>query len=309
VTEALNQLTARLLDSYAEIGAINHIDGVNLPDTQTVERITWQLLQLLFPGYYENLSITGGNLESQISATLSDIATQLQREMLKSLDYAPPADVQIDNLEKAAQEITCKFLAQLPPVREVLVTDVEAAYDGDPAATGMDEIILAYPGLEAIAVQRLAHELHKLKIALIPRMMTEWAHSRTGIDIHPGAQIGSHFFIDHGTGVVVGETTTIGDHVKIYHGVTLGARSTSGGQELRGAKRHPTIEDGVTVYPGATILGGETVIGAGSTIGGNVFLLNSVPPHSLVYYEEGAVLVKHKSAVLSGANNGADYSI
>ncbi|MDR0533695.1 MAG: serine O-acetyltransferase [Verrucomicrobiales bacterium] len=308
MSEDLNQLVARLLDSYAEIGAINHIDGVNLPDTQTVERITWQLLQLLFPGYYEHLSITGGNLESQISATLRDIATQLQREVMKSLDYAPPANFQIEDLEKSAHEFTCKFLAQLPRVREILVTDVEAAYDGDPAATGMDEIILAYPGLEAIAVQRLAHELHKLNIALIPRMMTEWAHSRTGIDIHPGAKIGAHFFIDHGTGVVVGETCEIGDHVKIYHGVTLGARSTSGGQELRGARRHPTIENGVTIYPGATILGGETVIGAGSTIGGNVFLLNSVPPRSLVYYEEGAVLVKDKLAAVS-SNEGSDYSI
>jgi serine O-acetyltransferase len=309
VTEALNQLTTRLLDSYAEIGAINHIEGMNLPDKQAVERITIELLHLLFPGYYQSLGIVGGNLEEQVNRTLQDIANQLQQELLKSLDYQPPTNEVVADLKTRALDLTCEFLGKLPQVREVLVTDVEAAYDGDPAATGMDEIILAYPGLEAIAVQRLAHELNKLKIALIPRMMTEWAHSRTGIDIHPGAEIGTHFFIDHGTGVVIGETCNIGNHVKMYHGVTLGARSTSGGQELRGAKRHPTIEDGVTIYPGATILGGETVIGAGSTIGGNVFLLNSVPARSLVYYEEGAVLVKHKSAELTGAHDGTDYSI
>ncbi|MDR1303591.1 MAG: serine O-acetyltransferase [Verrucomicrobiales bacterium] len=304
MTKVLNQLTARLLDSYAEIGAINHIDGVNLPDQQTVANLTRQLLQLLFPGYFQQLTVSDGGLAGKISAALDDIAAQLRPEIQKSLDYAPPADADVDRLDTAAQTLTCEFLGRLPRVREILVTDVEAAYDGDPAATGLDEIILAYPGLEAIAVQRLAHELQKLKIALIPRMMTEWAHSRTGIDIHPGAEIGAHFFIDHGTGVVIGETTSIGNRVKIYHGVTLGAKSTSGGQELRGTKRHPTIEDDVTIYPGATILGGRTVIGAGSTVGGNVFLLNSVPPHSLVYYEEGAVLVKGKSPAMMEFEQG-----
>ncbi|MDR2462734.1 MAG: serine O-acetyltransferase [Verrucomicrobiales bacterium] len=306
MTNTLNQLTARLLDSYAEIGAINHIDGANLPDKQTVGRITAQLLRLLFPGYYQDLTISGTDeLARRTGALLEDTARLLERELQRSLEYAP--EQYEHDAGRVARELTGAFLGKLPLVREILVTDADAAYDGDPAATGLDEIILAYPGLEAIAVQRLAHELHKLRVALIPRMMTEWAHSRTGIDIHPGAKIGTHFFIDHGTGVVIGETTSIGNHVKIYHGVTLGAKSTSGGQELRGAKRHPTIENGVTIYPGATILGGETVIGEGVTIGGNVFLLQSVPPRSLVYYEEGAVQVKRKS--VAGADDGSDYSI
>jgi serine O-acetyltransferase len=305
VTNTLNELTARLLDSYAEIGAINHIDGANLPDKQTVGRITAQLLRLLFPGYYQDLTVSGADeLAGRIGALLEDTARLLEQELRRSLEYAPGR--YDDDFERVARELTRAFLGKLPQVREVLVTDADAAYDGDPAATGLDEIILAYPGLEAIAVQRLAHELHRLGVALIPRMMTEWAHSRTGIDIHPGAEIGTHFFIDHGTGVVIGETTSIGNRVKIYHGVTLGAKSTSGGQALRGMKRHPTIEHGVTIYPGATILGGETRIGEGSTIGGNVFLLTSVPPRSLVYYEEGAVQVKRKPAA---ADDGMDYNI
>src|SRR6185436_11554605 len=170
-----------------------------------------------------------------------------------------------------------------------------AAYSGDPAARSEEEIIVAYPFVEAIAVQRLAHELYLKQIALIPRIMTEWAHARTGMDLHPGAKIGTHFFVDHCTGTVIGETCEIGKQVKIYHGVTLGAKSTSGGQQLRGKKRHPTIEDNVTIYPGATILGGQTVIGKGSTIGGNVFLTTSVPPNSLVVFEGISTRVLNKA--------------
>ncbi len=188
-----------------------------------------------------------------------------------------------------------EFLGSLPRVREILQTDVEAAFKGDPAAASKEEIIVSYPFVEAIAVQRLAHELYLKDVALIPRIMTEWAHFRSGMDLHPGAKIGTHFFVDHCTGTVVGETAIIGNHVKMYHGVTLGARSTSGGQELRGKKRHPTIEDRVTIYPGATILGGETIIGAGSTIGGNVFIMNSVEPNSLVVYDGLDMRVLSKS--------------
>ena len=178
-----------------------------------------------------------------------------------------------------------EFLGKLPDIREILKTDVTAAFDGDPAALSREEILVSYPFVEAIAVQRLAHELYLKNVPLIPRIMTEWAHFRSGMEIHPGAKIGSHFFVDHCTGTVVGETAVIGNHVKMYHGVTLGAKSTAGGQALRGKKRHPTIEDRVTIYPGATILGGETIIGAGSTIGGNVFIMNSVQPNSLVIYD------------------------
>ncbi len=188
-----------------------------------------------------------------------------------------------------------EFLSSLPRLREVLQTDVEAAYNGDPAALSREEVIVAYPFVEAIAVQRLAHELYLKHIPLIPRIMTEWAHSRTGMDLHPGAQIGAYFFVDHCTGTVVGETAIIGDHVKMYQGVGLVARSLAAGQALRGQKRHPTIEDRVTIYAGATIMGGDTVVGEGSTIGANVFLTTSVPPNSLVVQEDANIKVLSKS--------------
>ena len=208
----------------------------------------------------------------------------------------------------AATATATKIFNELPAIRAMLQTDVEAAYEGDPAARTRDEIILSYPCLEAIAIQRVAHFLYRHDIPLVPRMMTEWSHTRTGIDIHPGASIGSHFFIDHGTGVVIGETCRIGAHVKLYHGVTLGARSFAkddSGRIRKGGKRHPDVEDGVTIYPNATVLGGETVIGRNSTIGGNVFLMHSVPPNSLVYNEEAQVRVVNKAA----KSDNVDYSI
>ena len=199
------------------------------------------------------------------------------------------------DLRPTAHALTLEFLGKLPHIRELLHTDIEAAFNGDPAALSRkEEIIVAYPFVETIAVQRLAHELYQKEIALIPRIMTEWAHGRTGIDLHPGARIGSYFFIDHGTGAVIGETSEIGNHVKLYQGVGLVARSLSGGQQLHGQKRHPTVEDHVTIYANATIVGGETVIGHGSTIGANVFLMQSVPPDSLVLQEEVNVKVIKK---------------
>ncbi|MEI6377758.1 MAG: serine O-acetyltransferase EpsC, partial [bacterium] len=188
-------------------------------------------------------------------------------------------------LRGEAVSITERFFEGIPAVRALLKTDVEAAYAGDPAARSLEEIVLAYPGLEAVAIQRSAHLLYKAEVPLLPRMMTEWAHSRTGIDIHPGASIGSHFFIDHGTGVVIGETCIIGNRVKLYHGVTLGARSfqkDEQGEIIKGIKRHPQVEDDVVIYPNGIILGGDTVIGARSTIGANVFLMKSVPPDTLL---------------------------
>lgn len=194
------------------------------------------------------------------------------------------------------EEAAAWFLTQLPETRKQLATDVAATFSGDPAAASTEEVLLAYPGVEAIATYRLAHLLYLRGVPLLPRMMTEWAHSRTGIDIHPGADIGSHFFIDHGTGIVIGETCRIGKAVKIYHGVTLGARSTAGGRKLQGSKRHPTIEDHVTIYPGATILGGETVIGAHSVIGGNVWLTKAVPPYSVVTLVQQEVQVRKRGS-------------
>ena len=221
----------------------------------------------------------------ETAALLDVVLGKLEDEIRKSLEYNPPDGLARKDITAEAHRLTMEFLGGLPSIRELLQTDVEAAFEGDPAAASREEIIVSYPFVEAIAVQRLAHQLYLKKVALIPRIMSEWAHARTGMDLHPGAKIGSHFFVDHGTGTVVGETAVIGHHVKMYHGVTLGAKSTAGGQQLRGRKRHPTIEDRVTIYPGATILGGETVIGAGSTIGGNVFIMDSVAPNSLVVYD------------------------
>jgi serine O-acetyltransferase len=192
-----------------------------------------------------------------------------------------------------------KFCQALPEVRDLLRTDIEAAFDGDPATLHREEVILSYPFIEAITIQRLAHRLYHYGAPVVPRMMTEWAHGRTGIDIHPGASIGTHFFIDHGTGVVIGETCDIGNRVKLYHGVTLGARSfikDESGHIVKGGKRHPDVEDNVTIYPNSTILGGETIIGANSTIGANVFLMQSVPPNSLVVYEEKQLVIRDKLA-------------
>lgn len=294
-SSSVSELSRNLLESYQRVGGINHLDGVNLPSKAAVASITEDLMKLLFPGFFDEQMWHSSKVEEDTVRLMASILPRLQAEIQKSLYYQPPEGLGKEEIETQARTWTIEFLQSLPKIREVLKTDVEAAFDGDPAAVSREEIIVAYPFIEVISAQRLAHELYKKQIALIPRIMTEWAHSRTGVDLHPGASIGPYFFIDHGTGAVVGETCVIGERVKIYHGVTLGARSTSGGQQLRGVKRHPTIEDCVTIYPGATILGGETVIGARSTIGGNVFLLESVPPDSLVVSEDVQVSVKTKT--------------
>jgi len=279
------ELAAQLIESYRELGGINHLDGRNLPSRTGVVSITVDLLRLLYPGFFDERVIASSQLEAELVPLLESVQARLEEEIARSLEYAPPEGLSVKDIPATARELTLEFLASLPRIRELLRTDAEAAYQGDPAALSQDEVILAYPFMEAIAVQRLAHELYRRKVALIPRIMTEWAHTRTGLDIHPGAKIGTHFFVDHCTGTVIGETCEIGNHVKMYHGVTLGAKSTSDVEALRGKKRHPTIQDWVTIYPGATILGGDTVIGEGSTIGGNVFLTSSVPPYSLVVLE------------------------
>jgi len=306
VNVTVTDLTDQLLASYARVGGINHLDGVNLPSKSAITAITEDLLRLLFPGFFSERSIQLSELKVETATLMDSVMSRLEDEMNKSLQYCPPRDLTKKELPPAARALTREFLRSLPQVRELLQTDMEAAYNGDPAALSKEEVILAYPFVEAIAVQRLSHELYLKDIALIPRMMTEWAHSRTGMDLHPGANIGSHFFVDHCTGTVVGETCDIGKHVKMYQGVGLVARSLSGGQQLRGKKRHPTLEDHVTIYAGATIVGGETVIGAGSTIGANVFLMHSVPPHSLVLSEEVNVKVLSKQ---DREKAKADYQI
>lgn len=282
----IDQLVKDLIHSYEKIGGINHIDGVNLPSKKAIADITCDLLRLLFPGFFDDRTIHASEIESQTTILLISVATRLESEIVKSLEYYPPEGLSENDIKSEARKITTEFLRQIPRIRELLQTDAEAAYNGDPAALSKEEVIVAYPFMEAIAVQRLAHELYLRKVALIPRIMTEWAHSRSGLDIHPGAKIGSHFFVDHCTGTVIGETAVIGNHVKMYQGVGLVARSLSAGQLLRGKKRHPTIEDRVTIYAGATIVGGDTVVGEGSTIGANVFLTHSVPPNSLVLYSD-----------------------
>ncbi|MAP16666.1 MAG: serine acetyltransferase [Verrucomicrobiales bacterium] len=282
-----------LLLSYQEVGGINRIDSANLPSRPGIASICEDLLQILFPGFLETEAIESENLDKDTSELLETIFFALNKEINRSLRLLGDEESQ----SKDSIELASNFLSELPKIRSLLRTDVEAAYEGDPAAQSFEEIILAYPSLEAIAVQRMAHVLYNFGIPLIPRMMTEWVHSKTGIDIHPGATIGSHFFIDHGTGVVIGETCEIGSHVKLYHGVTLGARSfqkDNAGNPIKGIKRHPNVEDYVVVYPGATILGGETVIGARSTIGANAFIMNSIDEDSLVALSDVEHEIKDK---------------
>lgn len=290
----ISELTDRLLVSYREVGGINHLDGQNLPSKKAIIRITQELLCLLFPGFFEERPIHSAQIKSLTARRLRTVANALEREIHRSLLYMPPVEYPRKSLRAAARSITLGLLGSLPRLREILQTDIEAAYNGDPAALSREEVIVAYPFVETIAVQRLAHELYLAKVPLIPRIMTEWAHSRSGMDLHPGAQIGTHFFVDHCTGTVVGETAVIGNHVKMYQGVGLVARSLAAGQALRGQKRHPTIEDHVTIYAGATIMGGDTVVGAGSTIGANVFLTTSVPPRSLVVQKDANIRVMSK---------------
>jgi serine O-acetyltransferase len=278
----VTELTNRLVGSYAKVGGINHLDGKNLPSKTVIAMITLDLLRLLFPGFFDEKSIHSSELKVETAGLMDSVLGRMEDEIYKSWEYALPPEFAKAELRQRAREATLEFLSNLPQVREALQMDTEAAYQGDPAALSKEEVIVSYPFIEAISVQRLAHQLYLQKIPLIPRIMTEWAHSRTGMDLHPGAEIGPYFFIDHGTGTVIGETAKIGQRVKMYQGVGLVARSTAGGQALRGQKRHPTIEDNVTIYANATIVGGETTVGAGSTIGASVFLTQSVPAHSLV---------------------------
>lgn len=283
------QIVDELLSSYQDAGGINNIDGANFPSKRAIPGICEDLLRVLFPGFFEEHALCSQETKMVISERMSGILDRLRVEVHRSLRCRADDAIEEEDMRAKAHTIVCDFLHSLPSVRSILSTDVQAAYDGDPAAKSFEEIILSYPCIEAIAIQRSAHVLYQADVPLLPRMMTEWAHEKTGIDIHPGAQIGKHFFIDHGTGVVIGETCRIGAHVKLYHGVTLGARSfpkDEDGNIVKGIKRHPDVEDNVTIYPNATVLGGDTVIGCGTTIGGNVFLMQSVAPHSLVALED-----------------------
>lgn len=284
--DSQRKIADALVASYHEIGGINRIDSANLPSKRTIIATCEKLLQLLFPGYHDEEPIPAEELDVITGERIAGLIESLEVEVAKTLRLRDGGhDESRPGPAHQARELVCNFLSDLPELRGLLQSDVEAAYEGDPAAKNFDEIILAYPCIEAIAIQRCAHCLYELDVPLIPRIMTEFAHNLTGIDIHPGAAIGTHFFIDHGTGVVIGETCVIGNHVKLYHGVTLGARNfpkDEHGRIVKGNKRHPNVEDRVVVYPHATILGGKTTIGRGSTIGANVFLRESVPPDSFV---------------------------
>lgn len=263
-----------------------HLSMNPLPQKREVIAILRACQEVLFPGYFGEQELYRGNFRYHLGDRLYALARTLRREVAKS--FLMPSDEQMPSVEEAQErssEVVYRFMSELPSVLEMVIDDVQAAYDGDPAASGPVEIIMAYPGFKAIYTYRLAHVLYELKVPLVPRIMTEFAHNETGVDIHPGARIGRHFFIDHGTGVVVGETTDIADRVKLYQGVTLGALSfpkNERGELIRGAKRHPTIQEDVVIYAGATILGGETVIGKGSVVGGNVWLVSSVEPNTTV---------------------------
>jgi serine O-acetyltransferase len=293
---------------------IQHLNRVYLPSRDVVIQIIKDLRQLMFPGYFGPQGLTDANVTYRIGDLLTEVSQRMVEQVQLSLCYGhqisadAPGD-QTTQCQQRAQEVVAAFIDRLPAVRAMLAADAQAAFDGDPAAQSTDEAIFCYPGVLAIMVQRLAHELHKLAVPLMPRIMTEYAHSLTGIDIHPGAQLGRSFFIDHGTGVVIGETTIIGANVKVYQGVTLGALAPHFGQMLRGQKRHPTIEDNVTLYAGATILGGETVIGRGAVIGGNVFITSSVPPQTQVSMEAPRLRYRERRGRSTPAEFVMDFSI
>ena len=271
----IEALVDTILADYKGDRDIDKLEVYRQPDKDVVIDMIDKLRRIVFPGYFKEKTYRMYNAKHNLSMLIEDVMAHLTEQV--ALVYQGCGEDEAA-AQAHAQQVALEFFRQIPAVRAMVQTDQQAAYDGDPAATGMAEIVFAYPGLFAITVYRLAHVLYTLNVPMLPRIMTEHAHSITGIDIHPGATVGKFFFIDHGTGIVVGETTVIGDNVKIYQGVTLGALSTRGGQTLRGKRRHPTIEDNVTIYAGASVLGGETVIGRDSIIGANAFITKSIAP-------------------------------
>jgi len=307
--EQLPELTARIVQTYAEIESISHLGHCPLPNYEVIAGAIEDLKEIIYPGYRRREGLHIGNVTYHVGDLIDSLhdklTTQIARALRHDAGYSHDCHSDID-FEALGQAKAILFLEELPELRKILALDAQAALDGDPAVRTLDEVIFCYPGLEAVTVYRLAHALHTLEVPLIPRMMTEWAHSKTGIDIHPGAQIGHHFFIDHGTGVVIGETCEIGNHVKLYQGVTLGALSfaTDGdGNLVRGHKRHPTIEDRVVIYANATVLGGATLIGHDSVIGSSVWLTRSLEPHTTVVLEKPRLKIRADIDELQGELN------
>jgi serine O-acetyltransferase len=283
---SLPRISDRLMAAYASCNDLQHLEGRDLPSKQRTIGILNDTMVILFPNLLGDSSLTRTNIWYFLGGTLDSLRTRLEEEITKSLKYVclKEKECPIDVCKERARKVAEDLVECIPEIKRRLSRDIQAAYDGDPAAKSLEEIILSYPCIYAIATYRIAHELYDLEVPLIPRIMSENAHSLTGIDIHPGAKIGENFFIDHGTGVVIGETTEIGNNVRIYQGVTLGGQTVpcDGVSKLRGKKRHPTIEDDVTIYSGATILGGKTVISKGAVIGGNVWITSSIPPNTTV---------------------------
>ena len=276
--EEIDSIVKRILSDYDEGKKIDAVNIFNKPDKSEIREIVNNLLKVVYPGYFRDRSFKIYNPKNSFAVIIEDIFYHLNKQVSLALDFCRLRDAMTEEERRVESYRIClSFFERIPLIREYVESDLVAAFDGDPAAGCFEEIILAYPGLMASTVYRLAHELYILKVPVLPRLMTEYAHSETGIDIHPGATIDKNFFIDHGTGIVIGETSVIGKNVKIYQGVTIGALSTRGGQKLSGKKRHPTIGDNVTIYAGASILGGDTVIGDNSIIGGNTFITASVP--------------------------------
>ncbi len=279
----VNRLVETIMEDYEHGRDIDVVENFVQPNKDDIVKIIAQIQNMIFPGYYKNKNYRIYTVRNNLSMQLEDVLYNLSKQISIVLKYLPEYEKKDEkDLLCEAEQLSLQFLDKITKIRALIQTDLEAAFDGDPAAFNKPEIIFSYPGLYAIMVNRIAHELYLLGVPLIPRIMTEYAHSKTGIDIHPGATLGKYFFIDHGTGIVIGETTEIGDNVKIYQGVTLGALSTREGQKLHGKKRHPTIEDNVTIYSGASILGGNTVIGHDSVIGGNAFITTSIPSNTRV---------------------------
>ena len=287
--QQIEQVVDTILADYGQERDIDRMEYHRQPDKDKLIDIVEKLRRIVFPGYFREKTYRIYNAKHNLSMLIEDVMYNLTEQVTRVLQTE---DMTQQQAREKAQEVCLEFFRQIPQVRAMVQTDLQAAYDGDPAATGMAELIFSYPGLFAITVYRLAHVLYLLKVPMIPRIMTEHAHSVTGIDIHPGATVGKYFFIDHGTGIVIGETTVIGENVKIYQGVTLGGLSTRGGQDLRGKRRHPTIEDNVTIYANASILGGETVIGRECTIGSSAFITKSVPPCTTVMMKNQELQMK-----------------
>jgi serine O-acetyltransferase len=293
--ESLPEITEAIVETYSQCRLTNHLGHQPLPSREAIVDIIADLLDILYPGFQRRQNLHMGNVGYHVGDLVDSLHDQLTQQIARVLRHECSEAQPTADFEAVAQQKAMEFLKRLPAIRYVLEEDVQAAFEGDPAAKNCYEIVFCYPGLEAVTIYRLAHELLLLEVPLIPRIMTEHAHSKTGIDIHPGARIGPSFFIDHGTGVVLGETCDIGAHVKLYQGVTLGALSfprDADGNIIRGKKRHPTLEDDVVVYANATILGGETVIGHHSVIGSSVWLTHSVDPFTVVSLEKPSLRIK-----------------